>query len=209
MLRIDILPIRDHAFFEKAVLERGLRQRLFQLACLGLECLDLVGRRLARDVACEPLLAGLEEILGPAVVEVLGDPLLAAQLGDAVLAAQAIEHDADLLLGREMAPGGTSDVSNELLSAFVLAPVPVGHRSLHWVNDEPGTLSYAIRSICPVGADGLQACEYQACDGRYREGNQSIRDHDVSPLRRQERLSRQRTIGCGDSAKVPGAWCHF
>ena len=43
------------------------------------------------------LLAGFEELLGPAIVEVLGDAFLAAQLGDAVLAAQPFEHDAVIL----------------------------------------------------------------------------------------------------------------
>jgi hypothetical protein len=40
--------------------------------------------------------AGLEEVLRPAVIEVLDNALAAAALGDAVLAAQAIQHDADL-----------------------------------------------------------------------------------------------------------------
>jgi hypothetical protein len=83
-----VLPIRDHAFFEQAVLKRGLGERLLELACLGSQRLDLVRSRLARRIAGEPLLAGLEELLGPAVVEILGDAFLAAQLGDAVLAAQ-------------------------------------------------------------------------------------------------------------------------
>src|SRR5262249_27240512 len=38
------------------------------------------------------LLAGFEELLGPAIVEVLGDALLAAQLGDAVLPTQPFEQ---------------------------------------------------------------------------------------------------------------------
>jgi hypothetical protein len=39
------------------------------------------------------------------VSSLLADALLAAELGDALLAAQAFEHDADLLLGRKVAPG--------------------------------------------------------------------------------------------------------
>jgi len=74
-------------------------QRRLELAGLGTQVLDLIGGGLAGSVAGDALLAGLEELLRPAIVEVLGDALLAAQLGDAVLAAQAFEHDADLLLG--------------------------------------------------------------------------------------------------------------
>src|SRR6185503_15432226 len=101
-----VLPIRDHAFFEQAVLERGFCQRLLELARLGSQRLDLVRSGLARGIASEPLLAGLQELLGPAIIEVLSDAFLAAQLGDAVLAAQPVQNDADLLLGGELSPGG-------------------------------------------------------------------------------------------------------
>ena len=69
-------------FFKQPVLESDLGQRLLELAGFGPQCLDLVGRRLAGGVAGQPLLAGLEELLGPAVVEILGDTFLAAQLGE-------------------------------------------------------------------------------------------------------------------------------
>ena len=45
--------------------------------------------------------AGLQELLGPAVIETLGDTLVAAQLGDAVLAAQALQDYTDLLFCRK------------------------------------------------------------------------------------------------------------
>jgi hypothetical protein len=66
------------------------------------------------SVAGEALLAGTEDpwTIG---IEFLGDALLAAELGDAVLAAQAFEDHAGLLLGREVPPGGSPDVSNGLL----------------------------------------------------------------------------------------------
>src|SRR5688572_1298119 len=76
MLRIDVLPIRDHAFFERAVLERGFGQRLLELARLGSQPLDLVRSGLARGIAGEPLLAGLQELLGPAIIEVWAMPSL-------------------------------------------------------------------------------------------------------------------------------------
>ena len=131
-------------------------QRLLELARLGPQGLDLVGCRLARRVASEPLLAGLEELLRPAIVEVLGDAFLAAQLGDAVLAAQAFEHDADLLLGRELPPGGSADVPDGLLGALRRPLVSLSHRSPSRGYDEPEPLPYAISSICPVSADGGQ-----------------------------------------------------
>src|SRR5215813_12816826 len=97
-----VLPIRDHAFFEQAVFQRDLGQGLLELAGLGPEYLDLIGGGFPGGIAGEPLLTGFEELLRPAIIEVLGDAFLAAKLGDAVLAPQAFEDDADLLLGREL-----------------------------------------------------------------------------------------------------------
>src|SRR5258705_2610292 len=94
---------------------------------MGAKLLDLMGGGLAGVVTGDPFLAGLEEVLRPAVVEVLGDAFLAAQLGDAVLAAHAFEHDADLLLGRELAPRRSADIPDELLGAVRLPSIPVSH----------------------------------------------------------------------------------
>ena len=53
----DVLPIRDHAFFEQAVLEGDLGQCLLELAGFGTQRLDLIGRRLTSGVAGKPLTA--------------------------------------------------------------------------------------------------------------------------------------------------------
>jgi hypothetical protein len=84
---IRCFPIRDHAFFEHAVLEGDLGQLLLELAGFGAELLDLVGRRLSGSITGWPLLAGFEELHGRWVAEVLGVSFLATQLGDAVNAA--------------------------------------------------------------------------------------------------------------------------
>ena len=68
-----------------------------------------------RRVAREPLLAGLEELLGPAVIHRRGDPLAAAKLGDALLAAQVLQYDADLLFSRKMPARRAPDVFDDLL----------------------------------------------------------------------------------------------
>src|SRR5690606_19234060 len=143
-----VLPIRDHAFFEQAVLEGNLGEGLLELSGFGAQRLDLIGGGLTGGIAGEPLLAGFEELLGPAVIEVLGDAFLAAELGDAVLAAQAFEDDADLLLGRELPPSGSPDVSNGLLGTLRCLSVALSHRVPPGGYDEPQTLSYAISSIC-------------------------------------------------------------
>src|SRR5215203_6725800 len=70
-------------FFKQAVFQRCLGQRLLQLACLGPQRLHLVGSGLARCIAGEPALAGLQELLRPAVIHALRNPLFATELGDA------------------------------------------------------------------------------------------------------------------------------
>jgi hypothetical protein len=47
----------------------------------------------------QTLLAGLQELLRPAVVQVLVDAFLAAQLRDTRLTAQALQHNTYLLFG--------------------------------------------------------------------------------------------------------------
>src|SRR5690349_4411713 len=110
-----VLPIRDHAFFEQAVLKRDLGQGFLKLTSLSSERLDLIGGRLTGGITGKALLAGFEELLGPAVIEVLGDAFLPAQLGDAVLAPEAFKNDTDLLLGRELPSGGSSNIPDRLL----------------------------------------------------------------------------------------------
>jgi hypothetical protein len=66
---------------------------------LRLDRLHLVASRFAGGIPRQPLLAGLQEVLGPPVVKILVDAFLATQLGDAVLAAQSRNYNPDLLLG--------------------------------------------------------------------------------------------------------------
>ena len=92
--------------------------------------------------------------LGPTVIEVLGDALLAAEFGNAVFAAQAIEDNADLLLSGEVPPGGSPDVSDGLLRARRSLLVSLSHRVPPRGYDELDSLPYTITSICPLGPDG-------------------------------------------------------
>jgi len=49
--------------------------------------------RLTGRIASKPLLACLQELLRPSIIEVLGNALLPAQLSDRLLATQAFEHE--------------------------------------------------------------------------------------------------------------------
>src|SRR6516225_7526410 len=124
----EYLPIPENAFFEQAVFDQDLSQRLLELARLSLELLDLVRGRLTRGVASEPFLARLQKLLRPTIVEVLIDSFLATQLSNAVLAAQAFQHDADLLLGRMVTTGGSADIPDRFLRAVRYAFTCLSHR---------------------------------------------------------------------------------
>jgi len=91
-------PIPDHAFFEQAVLKGQVGHNLLQGDGLPAQILHLVRRGSARRITGEPLLAGFQELLRPAVIHRRGDALAAAELRNALLAPQALQHDADLLL---------------------------------------------------------------------------------------------------------------
>ena len=99
-----VVPIRDHAFFEQAVLQKGLGENLLQVASFTLQADDFTGRGLTRRIARQALLACLQEILRPVVIEALGDPFTSAKLGDRTLSAQTIQDNPDLLFSRKLAP---------------------------------------------------------------------------------------------------------
>jgi len=54
---------------------------------------------LPHGTSSELLLAGFEEVIRPAITEVLVKAFLAAQLGKTILTAQAFENDPDILFG--------------------------------------------------------------------------------------------------------------
>jgi hypothetical protein len=115
-------------FFEQAVLEGEIGHHLLEGSRLPAQASDLVRGRLAGDIAGQALLAGLQEVLGPAVVHIGRDALAAAELSDAVLTAQAFQHDADLLLGGVVLAGGPSDLLDHLLSRLLGRSWFLSHR---------------------------------------------------------------------------------
>ena len=115
--------------------------------------LHLVGGGCPRGVAGQPLLAGLEELFRPIVIEALGNALTPAQRGNALLATQAFQHDADLLLRRILFAGGAADVLDDLLCRLFLCPGFPSHlRSLKGY-DEPEILLYPLSRNCLIGAE--------------------------------------------------------
>jgi hypothetical protein len=80
-------PHPRSCFFEQAVFEGEVSDRLLQRAHLVAQVLHLARGGLPRRVARKAALANLQELLRPAVVEAFSDPLPPAQLGDRRLAA--------------------------------------------------------------------------------------------------------------------------
>jgi hypothetical protein len=114
-----VSPIPNHAFFEQPQFERLLGNDFLQVLRLAPELLDFIGRRRACGVPGKPALASLEELLRPGVIHALGDAFAPTKLGDRSFAAQAVQNDADLLLGRVVFPGGPSDIPDKGLGPGV------------------------------------------------------------------------------------------
>src|ERR1700747_805915 len=63
-----VLPIPAHAFFKQAILQGEIGHDLLQGGGLAMKVLHLARRRGAGRVARQPALAGLQELLRPAVI---------------------------------------------------------------------------------------------------------------------------------------------
>src|ERR1700692_15260 len=114
-----VLPIRRQACFKQAVFQGQIGDHLLERCGLAPQSNDLVRGGGPGRIASQALLASLQEVFRPAIVQVLCDPRAATQLGNAVLAAQAFQYDPDLLLGRIMLARRPPDVLDDLLSRFL------------------------------------------------------------------------------------------
>src|SRR5205085_3214019 len=95
------------------------------------------------------------EILRPAIVEVLDDPLATTQLGDTVLAAQPFQNDANLIFSREVAPRRAADVLQHLCRRLFHRPGFLSHlRSLTATMSQKSCLPQTPNSVSRV----LTAC---------------------------------------------------
>src|SRR4051794_41758176 len=98
------------------------------------------GRDSAGRVARQPALAGLEELLRPAVIHRSGDAFTAAKLRDVLLTAQPFQHDANLLFRRVLPAGLTPNVLQHPLCRGVIRPRFLFHlRSFRprWTRNPP------------------------------------------------------------------------
>jgi hypothetical protein len=118
-------------FLSRPVFQRQIGHAFLQRTGFAAQVLHLAGGRGTGSVARQAALARFHELLRPGVVQALSDPFLAAQLGDAVFPAQAIQHDADLVLGREVATGLTPDVLHHLLCRGLGWRFCIGGSGLH------------------------------------------------------------------------------
>src|SRR5664279_68974 len=92
-------PPPSAIMLEQAQFQSLLGDDLLQRPGFPAQVLDLAAGRRARRVARKAKLASLQELLRPGIIQALGDAFTPAQLRDAVLPAQAVQNDADLLLG--------------------------------------------------------------------------------------------------------------
>src|SRR3954467_4965573 len=149
-------PHPPSRFFEQTVLQGQIGDHLLERRGLTPQIVDLVRGGGPGCIASQALLSSLQEVLRPAIVQVLRDPLAATQLGNSVLAAQAFQNDPDLLLGRIVLARRPSDVLDNLLSWFLRCSGLLSHLRSCERYDEPETLPYSIHPVCPMSADGGQ-----------------------------------------------------
>jgi hypothetical protein len=145
-------------FFEQAEFERLLGHDLLQRAGFLAERLDLVAGGRAGCVTRQAALTGFQELLGPGVIQALGDGFAATKGGDAFLAAEPSQDDADLVLGGMVLARGTTNIADQFFGWY-----PRGwdggflaHLHSPWGYDEPEILRYSNRQFGPIGADAGQ-----------------------------------------------------
>ena len=105
--------------FVQTVFKAEIGHQFLQCQSLSAQILHLAYIRLAGRITGQPLLAGLEKFLRPALTQALGDPFLAAQLGNAVFAKKAGQHGSDLLLRRMLLARPAPDILHDLLSRAI------------------------------------------------------------------------------------------
>ena len=103
-------------------------------------------------IPSEPALASLQELLRPAIVQALGDPLAPAQLGNAGLAAKPVQHDADFLFSRILLPRGPADVFYNVFGR----PVRCLGFLMEWMPPPTASLM-TMPGIGPIAAMAIQA----------------------------------------------------
>src|SRR5210317_773747 len=132
-------------FFEDAVLKDKVGHHFLEGQRLGTQVLDLRAACLARRITCQALLSRLEKLLGPAIIQALGDTLSPAQLCDTVFAAKAGQDNADLLFRAMNLTGCAADVFDDLLGLGFLRHGFLAHlRSMKaTMSQKPSVPQYA------------------------------------------------------------------
>ncbi len=82
-----VLPIREHAFFEQTILHQQLRYCFFQTQRFLTQVLYFIGRGFSSGIPGQTFLARLQRLLAPVVIQILVDPLFAAQFSNAAFTA--------------------------------------------------------------------------------------------------------------------------
>src|SRR5262245_60193819 len=151
-----VLPIPAHAFFKQAVLQGEIGHHLLQGGGFTTKVLHLAGRRGAGGVARQPALAGLQELLRPAVTHRGGNAFPAAQLRDVLLAAQSPAQCGSSLRPNtaSASPGSCREQASRAYQRWKRISVS---SSLLVGCDEPETLRSSSCQICLTGAEAGQA----------------------------------------------------
>ena len=124
----------------------------------------MAARAVSPAMRCLPFGAALEpvarsrltqELLGPGVVQALGDGSAVTNGGDAFLTAEPFQDNADLVLDGMVLACGATDVADQLFGwhAGGWGGRFLAHLHSPWGYDEPEILRASNRHFGPIGAD--------------------------------------------------------
>jgi hypothetical protein len=105
-------------FFKHAILHQQFGHKLLELVSLRAQPLHFVAGRFACSVACQPLLARLQKVLRPAIIEVLVDASLRHSSAMLSSPRRPANHDPGFLFCRELPPSRPADVAHGLFRFF-------------------------------------------------------------------------------------------
>jgi hypothetical protein len=105
-----VLPIPDHTFLRKPLLQHLVGQRFFRSRASAGRVFNLIAGRLTRCILGKPLLSSLKKLFRPTVIQPLGNAFTPTQCCDAFLATKSFNNNANLLFRCMLPTRLTTDV---------------------------------------------------------------------------------------------------
>jgi hypothetical protein len=126
--------------------------QLLELLILAFEVIDLCAICLVGGIPRQTLLASFQELLAPAVVQVLVGAFSTTQFCDCAVVLQPLQHNADLLLGGILTPGLPANIANFRFWRYFLGYILLLVDRIF----RPSSISYSNPLIYPANSETKQ-----------------------------------------------------